>query len=72
MRLEGQQAGQPAIAFRRFHRPGDDRLMAEVHAIEDSEREMQRLTEIGQFFEAMADQHAAAISSAAPPSKPGF
>jgi len=72
MRIESEQARQPALALSGLHGTGDDRLVAEMHAIENPEREMQRLPEIGEFFEAAADQHAAAIARPDRRSKPRF
>ena len=63
MRIEGEKSCQAASFRRGFHSPRDHRLMADVDAIENPEREMQRFAERWQFFEAFANQHTAGIAA---------
>ena len=62
MRIESQHSGQSAFAGRGVDRAGDHCLVADVDAVENSEREMQRDAKRGQVFKAVSNQHAAGIA----------
>ncbi len=59
--ISGEHTGQPAAAGGRLNRPRDHGLMADVHAVENPQGQMQRLPERGEFIKAIANQHSAAI-----------
>ena len=62
MRIKGEHSRQAAIAPRRLHRSANHCLMPEMHAVEHAERQMQLLSERGQFLKPVANQHAAVIA----------
>ena len=62
MGIKCENTCKSAFSFRRLHRPFDDRLMADVDTIENSECEMQRHAESGQVFKAVANQHRVGIA----------
>ena len=66
MGIKSEQSGQPSLLSGDLHRLGDHRLMADMHAIENTQRQMQGLPERGKIIKVVAYQHPAAITSACP------
>ncbi len=63
MRIKSEQTRQPALPRRRLHGLPDHRLMARMDPVENPQRQMQRLSQRGEFIQAVPNQHSAAITA---------
>ena len=63
MGVEGQQPGEASFPFRGVQGSGDHGLVADVDAIEDTERQVQWHAQRRQIFKGFANQHGAGIGA---------